>query len=287
MADAAVTARSLNNRQMGLLMVLPAVLLMGVFYVYPLLQVLWISGTEPTVGLGNYQALAGSGVVRRIAMTTARVCLTTTAIAVLLGYVVAYAMATGTPRRRNLILMLVVAPMWVSALVRAFAWVVLLRQEGPVNALLIGSHVLAQPLQMLWTEAGVVIGMVHYMVPYAILPLYASMRDVDARLPMAARGLGASRLQAFVRVYLPLTVPGIVAASALVLVYSLGFFVIPAILGGGKTLMTAEYIRLQITELLQWGPGTALAVVLVVVVLALLALMTRVVGARRVFGGAG
>jgi putative spermidine/putrescine transport system permease protein len=129
--------------------------------------------------------------------------------------------------------------------------------------------------------------MVHYMVPYAILPLYASMRDVDARLPMAARGLGASRLQAFVRVYLPLTVPGIVAASALVLVYSLGFFVIPAILGGGKTLMTAEYIRLQITELLQWGPGTALAVVLVVVVLALLALMTRVVGARRVFGGAG
>ena len=118
-------------------------------------------------------------------------------------------------------------------------------------------------LSLVWNMFGVVVGMVHYMLPYAILPLYATMRDIDRRCIMAARGLGASRGQAFRQVFLPMSVPGIVASGALVFVYSLGFFIIPAILGGGKTLMVAEYVRLQIVELINWGTGTALSVVLV------------------------
>ena len=274
-----------DTQRVALLLVAPALLLMGMLYIYPLGGVLWTSFTEPQFGVGNYTEIAGSASVRRIAFTTLRICVITTAIAVFLGYVVAYAMATGSERKRRLVLMLVVAPLWVSALVRAFAWVVLLRQEGLVNNLLRQTHLIDAPLQLVWNEVGVVIGMVHYMLPYAILPLYTNMRDLDARLPLAARGLGATRLQAFRMVFLPLTVPGIAGASALVFVYSLGFFVIPAILGGGKTLMAAEYIRLQITELLQWGPATALAVVAVVAVLGLLAIVVRAVGTRRIFGG--
>ena len=180
---------------------------------------------------------------------------------------------------------LVVLPQWISALVRAFAWVVLLRREGIVNMMLQGLGLAHAPVALVWNDVGVTIGMVHYMLPYAVLPLYANMRDIDRRCITAARGLGASRLQAFRRIFLPLSLPGIVAATALVLVYSLGFFIIPAILGGGKTLMIAEYVWLQISELLNWGRGTMLAVVLLATVFALLGTVTWLVGAKRLFGG--
>src|SRR5690606_33085494 len=145
----------------------------------------------------------------------ARICLLTTLLAVLLGYVVSYALAAGSDRVRRWTLVLVVAPLWISALVRAFAWVVVLRREGVVNSVLQGIGLTDAPLALVWNEIGVVIGMVHYMLPYAVLPLYANMRDIDRRAMMAARGLGASRWQAFRRIFLPLSVPGIVAAGAL------------------------------------------------------------------------
>jgi putative spermidine/putrescine transport system permease protein len=126
--------------------------------------------------------------------------------------------------------------------------------------------------------------MVHYMIPYAVLPLYASMRDIDPRLVPAARGLGATRIEAFRRVFLPLTLPGIVAATVLVFIFSLGFHVTPAILGGGRTLMVAEYIKLQILDLIRWGVGTMMASTLFVAVVVVLAIFARVVDFRRLFG---
>jgi putative spermidine/putrescine transport system permease protein len=266
-------------------MIAPALILMLVFYLYPLVQVLLISVTEPSPGLGNYAQLGASSSIQRVLWTTARICLTTTAIAVLLGYVVAYAMTSGSAFVRRWTLVLVVVPLWISALVRAFSWVVVLRREGVVNTVLQGVGLIDAPLALVWNEIGVVIGIVHYMLPYAILPLFANMRDIDRRAVMAARGLGATRWQAFRRIFLPLSIPGIVASAALVLVYSLGFFVIPAILGGGKTLMIAEYVRLQIVELVNWGLGTTLATILVAAVLLLLGLVTWAIGARRLFGG--
>ena len=266
-------------------MVAPALVLMLTLYVYPILQVLAISVTEPKPGLANYGELFDSGAVQRVLWTTARICVATTAIAVLLGYVVSYVMTAGSERLQRAILAIVVLPLWISALVRAFAWVVLLRREGIVNMMLQSLGLAHAPVALVWNDVGVTIGMVHYMLPYAILPLYANMRDIDRRCITAARGLGASRLQAFRRIFLPLSLPGIVAATALVLVYSLGFFIIPAILGGGKTLMIAEYVWLQISELLNWGRGTMLAVVLLATVFALLGTVTWLVGAKRLFGG--
>jgi putative spermidine/putrescine transport system permease protein len=279
------TALRLGDDAIVWLMVAPALVLMLTLYVYPILQVLAISVTEPKPGLANYGELFDSGAVQRVLWTTARICVVTTAIAVLLGYIVSYVMTAGSERLQRAILAIVVLPLWISALVRAFAWVVLLRREGIVNMVLQSLGIAHAPVALVWNDVGVTIGMVHYMLPYAILPLYANMRDIDRRCIAAARGLGASRLQAFRRIFLPLSLPGIVAATALVLVYSLGFFIIPAILGGGKTLMIAEYIWLQISELLNWGRGTMLAVVLLATVFALLGAVTWLVGAKRLFGG--
>lgn len=235
------------------LLIAPAVILMLAFYAFPLAEVLWISFTEPEPGFGNYERLLTSPALQRVWMTTLRICVITTAITLVAGYVVAYALVSAPPRIQRWMFVCVLLPLWISVLVRAFAWVTLLRSQGVVNEALVAVGLIDRPLRLIWNEFGIAVGMVHYMIPYAVLPLYASMRDIDPRLVPAARGLGATRFEAFRRVFLPLTKPGIVAATVLVFIFSLGFYVTPAILGGGRTLMVAEYIKLQILDLIRWG----------------------------------
>ncbi|PWS35772.1 ABC transporter permease [Falsiroseomonas bella] len=273
------------QRQTGWwLLILPAFLLMTAFYVAPILQVLAISFTEPQPGLQNYERLFTSESVQRVIGTTLRICLITTALALLLGYALAYRIALAEERVRRWWILAVLVPLWISVLVRAFAWVTLLRRQGLVNQALLETGVIAEPLQLVWNEFGIVVGMVHYMVPYAVLPMLASMREIDPRLLAAARGLGASRFTVFARVFLPLSAPGLIAAGVLVFIFSLGFYITPAILGGGKTLMVAEWIGLQILDLIRWGLGTMMATVLVVAILTTLAIFSRAVDLRRLFG---
>jgi putative spermidine/putrescine transport system permease protein len=266
------------------LLIAPAVILMLAFYAFPLGEVLWISVTEPQPGFGNYERLFTSAALQRVWMTTLRLCVITTAVTLVAGYVVAYALVSAPPRLQRWMFVCVLLPLWISVLVRAFAWVTLLRSQGVVNQALLGLGLIDQPLRLIWNEFGIAVGMVHYMIPYAVLPLYASMRDIDPRLVPAARGLGATRLEAFRRVFLPLTLPGIVAATVLVFIFSLGFYVTPAILGGGRTLMVAEYIKLQILDLIRWGVGTMMASTLLVAVVLVLAIFARIVDFRRLFG---
>jgi putative spermidine/putrescine transport system permease protein len=265
-------------------LLLPAFLLMTVLYVAPILQVLAISVTEPTLGTANYERLLSNAGVQRVVWTTLRIGLLTTAMALLLGYALAYVIALAQPAAQRWWLLGVLLPLWISVLVRAFAWVTLLRRQGLVNQGLQATGLIDAPLQLVWNEFGVVVGMVHYMVPYAVLPMLASMREIDPRLLAAARGLGASRGAVFGRVFLPLSLPGVVAAAVLVFIFSLGFYITPAILGGGKTLMAAEWIKLQILDLVRWGMGAMLATVLVAAILATLAVFSRVVDLRRLFG---
>lgn len=254
-------------------------------YLLPLANILWISVTDPAPGLGNYQRLLDSEAMRRVLWTTFRVAAWTTVCAVVLGYLVAYVMLQASPRHRLWITAFVLVPFWVSVLVRAFAWLTLLRSEGLVNGALAGLGLIAEPLPLARNEFGVLVGMVHYMVPYAVLPLYAGMKGIDPALAAASRSLGAGPLRTFVKVFLPLSLPGIFAAALLVFVLSLGFLVTPAILGGGKVVMIAEYVRLQIFQTVRWGVGTMMASVLLLSVLALIAALSRVVDVRRLFGG--
>lgn len=265
-------------------LILPAFLLMSLLYVAPIAQVLAISVTDPAPGLDNYERLLTNGAIQRVVFTTLRICLITTSVSLLLGYALAYVVSLASPRARTWWLLGVLVPMWISVLVRAFAWVTLLRRQGLVNQALQGMGVIDAPLALVWNELGIVIGMVHYMVPYAVLPMLASMMEIDRRVLAAARGLGASRGVVFRRVFLPLSAPGLVAASVLVFIFSLGFYITPAILGGGRTLMAAEWIKIQILDVLRWGLGAMLAVVLVLTIFTVLAVFSRVVDLRRLFG---
>ncbi len=284
MMAAAAPSRFLGASLPWWLLIAPALVLMLAFYAFPLGEVLWISFTEPEPGLSNYERLITSEAVQRVWITTLRICIITTVITLLAGYVVAYALSSAPPRMQRWMFLFILLPLWISVLVRAFAWVTLLRRQGLINEALMGAGVIDEPLRLIWNEFGIAVGMVHYMIPYAVLPLYASMRDIDPRLVPAARGLGASRFEAFRHVFLPLTRPGIIAATVLVFIFSLGFYVTPAILGGGRTLMIAEYIKLQILDLIRWGLGTMMASTLLFAIVLLLWALSRIIDIRRVFG---
>ena len=265
-------------------LVLPALLVTAICFAVPVANVLRLSFVEPAAGFGNYVELVTEPLYRSIAATTLRMALATTAISVLLGYLVAYVIAHTAPRHRQWLLLAVLMPFWLSVLVRAFAWVVLLQREGLINAALMSLGLADQPLALLRNETGVLIGMVHYMVPYAVLPLLSTMLGIDQRLVPAARACGAGPVRSFLKIFLPLSLPGIVAATILVFILSLGFLVTPALLGGGKVVMVAQYIEFGISETLNWGIATALATCLLALVVLSLALVARLVPADKLFG---
>lgn len=275
-------------RQQGVywLLIAPALGLMVALFIFPLLRILWISVAEPSLGLQNYQLLLTSGAIQRILVTTARICVLTTVLTLIGGYAIAYALVHVGERQRQWMLFCVLLPFWLSVLVRAFAWVMLLRRDGAVNATLLALGLIDSPLTLVRNEFGVVVGMVHYMLPYAVLPLYANMLGIDRRLVAAARGLGAGSWTAFRKVFLPLSLPGIVGAAVLVFVFSLGFYITPALLGGGKTVMIAEYIGVNILHNTRWGLATMLASTLLITVFLLLGLMSRAVDMRKLYGAA-
>ncbi|MEM6488395.1 MAG: ABC transporter permease [Pseudomonadota bacterium] len=265
-------------------LIAPALGAMLIFYVWPLVQVLWLSVTEPVPGLQNYERLGESRILARVWWTTLEVCLITTALTVTLGYVVAYAMTIVGEGQRTAMMFCVLLSLWLSVLIRAFAWVMLLRNNGVVNEAIMGLGLTDQPIRLVRNQIGVLIGMVHFMLPLAVLPIFANMQGIEARLVSAARGLGASPARAFLLVFLPLSKPGIIAATILVFVFSLGFFITPALLGGGKVVMISEYIRVSFEETLRWGQATMLSTVLLFAVFLSLALVARLVDLRTVFG---
>jgi putative spermidine/putrescine transport system permease protein len=266
------------------LLVLPAVLMLVTLYLVPLANVLLTSVTDPKPGLGNYALLFTSSSVQRALVTTLRIAAITTVVALVLGYVVAYAMRAASTQRQRIMLFCVLLPFWISILVRSFAWIALLGSQGPLNTTLLGWGLIDEPLGVVRNETGVLIGMIHVMLPYAILTLYANMRGIDVGLVAAARSLGASRFQAFRMVFLPLTAPGLIGAGTLVFILSLGFYVTPALLGGGKVLMIAEYVAVQINDTLRWGLGTMLATTLMISVLGALWALSRVIDVKKLFG---
>lgn len=268
----------------GWLLVLPLIALLALCFAVPLASVLWISVSDPEIGFQNYARLAGSEAMQRVLWTTLRVSAETTAIALALGYLVAYVMTHVGPTHRLWITAFVLVPFWVSVLVRAFAWMTLLRTEGIVNSALTDLGLIGQPLEIIRNEFAVVLGMVHYMVPYAILPLYSAMTGINPLLGDASRSLGAGPVRTFMNVFLPLSMPGVVSAGILVFIFSLGFMVTPALLGGGKVMMVGEYVRVSIFQTVRWGVGTMMASVLLVTVIGLLLVMSRVVDVKAMFG---
>ncbi|MGN6752236.1 MAG: ABC transporter permease [Intrasporangium sp.] len=206
----------------------------------------------------------------------------TTALALLIGYPAAYAIAKVPQRWRVVALVLVVLPFWTNFLIRTYGWIVLLGSEGVLNRALLATGITSQPLELLYTRGAVVVGLLYAYLPLMILPLYASIERIDPQLREAAANLGATRWRSFWDITVPLSLPGAITGSLFVFVPSLGNFVVPELLGGGKTVMVGNLIRDQFLKARDWPFGAVLALVVIALLVVLFALQSR--AARRVSG---
>jgi putative spermidine/putrescine transport system permease protein len=260
------------------LLIAPLLGLLALAYVIPFLGVVRWSVTLPEPGLGQYRTALTDPLVLSVLWRTLRICVIVTVISVTAAFVLALLWVRGGVWTRRLVELCILIPFWISVLTRAFGWLALLSNRGLVNSWLISLGVLDEPLTLVRNEFGVIVGMVHFLIPFAVFPLATAIRAVDERVLLAARGMGASRSRIFWQVFLPMTRPGILGAALLVFVFALGFFITPAILGGGRSVMAAELIYLRIFQSPDWGLGAAISVILMAAVGALLALMLRLGG---------
>lgn len=266
---------------------LPALLLVICVLVIPVGWLFWLSFLSDAgeFSLEHYRRLASQASYARIFRTTFEVSLVTTGLCIILGYPLAYLLAQ-LPRRLAAICMVaVLLPFWTSVLVRTYAWLALLQRQGLINDWGIGAGLWAEPLPLVHNLFGTLIGMTHIMLPYLVLPLYGSMKAINSDYLKAAANLGASPVRAFWSVYLPMTLPGLVAGSTIVFILCLGFYVTPALLGGGKVILVSMRIATDIEMFFNWGAASALGVVLLILTVTLLLLASRIAGFDRLAGG--
>jgi putative spermidine/putrescine transport system permease protein/spermidine/putrescine transport system permease protein len=259
-------AHSANRERRHLLWLsVPALVLIGVICAIPVLCLFWLSFLGPDgLSLRNYARIIENPSYIAIFKNTFLVSSIITVLAIALGYPLAYYIATLPNRLATLFLALVLIPFWTSLLVRTYAWLVILQRQGLINQMLISLGIIDRPLQLVYNWTGTVVGMLHIMLPFFVLPMYAAIRSVDRDLLRAAASLGASPTTTFWTVFLPLTMPGLLAGAMLVFVYSLGFYVTPAILGGGRVTMVAMKVEQNATIYSDWGAASSLGLVLLV-----------------------
>lgn len=263
--------------------VLPALVVLGVFFAYPVFDILRLSLDDfdpPQIGgLDNYAWFFDTNVNIVVLERTLLVSLGVTIICLLLAYPYAYLMTRVDRGWFAVLLLLVLVPFWTSLMVRNYAWLVLLQDSGPINDVF--EWLGLGRAQLVDSVVGVVIGEVQILLPFMVIPVYATLRRIDAKLVLAARGLGASPRAAFLRVYLPLSAPGVLAGALLTFVLALGFYLAPALLGSPQESLLSQLIAIQVNELFALGRAGTMAAVLLVSALVL------VVAAARLSARAG
>lgn len=252
----------------GIGYVLPLLAAMVLAFNLPILMMLAWSIGEPAAPFVHFAKIVETAVYVKVLGNTFRIALIATAVCVVLGYPLAYWMRGLSPGRQLVAAALVVLPFWVSILVRTYAWIVVLGNDGVVNRSLQWLGVTGAPVSFLYNEFGVIIGTTNILLPFLVLPLLAAMLKLDDRLLQAAASLGASRRTIFWRVFFPLTLPSLAAGAILVFILTLGFFITPAILGGGRVPMIANMLDLLINRLPRWELAAAISTVLLVLTLA-------------------
>ena len=282
--------RSALFERLGLLgLVAPALLLIVVTMLLPVAWLLYLSvlSDSGAFSLEHYQRMWEHPSYARTFLTTFQVSLLTTAICILLGYPLSYFLSEIPRRAANLCMIAVLLPLWTSLLVRTYAWLVLLQRRGLINNWGIELGLWDEPLALVHNLAGTLIGTVHVMLPFMVLPLYSAMRAIDRNYLRAAANLGASPLRSFWLVFFPLAMPGLVTGALIVFILCLGFYVTPAVLGGGKVIMVSNRIANDIEIFFNWGAASALGVVLLLLTAVLILAAGRLVRMDRVLGGEG
>lgn len=269
------------------LLILPAAVFLVAFFLAPLLIMSLRSVTDPPgAGLANYERFFAQAAYVRVLTNTFWIAAISTVTCLVIGYPYAYLMSIVPGRVAGILLIAVLLPFWSSLLVRTFAWQVILRDTGVINTFLLDLGLISEPLTLIRTTAGVIVGMSHILLPFMVLPIWAVMRRIDPEYGRAAANLGASPASAFLRIVVPLSLSGVVAGSLLVFVLALGFYITPALLGGLRDQMISQLIVQQVQQRLDWGFGAAMSVLLMLITLVLLFAASRAVRLRDVFGSA-
>lgn len=266
-----------------LILLVPALLLISLFFVVPLVDIFQRSFTDPEFGFQNYVWIVTNESAVAVLVRTFVISLIVTLVTLVLAYPYAYLMTIVGDRGRAVLTLFIMLPLWTSILVRTLAWFVLLQDTGPINDLIQSWGF--DPIPLIRTPFGVALGMTQVLLPFMVLPLYSAMAKIDKRLLPAAASLGAHPIVAFWKVYLPLSRPGIFAGSITVFILGLGFYIIPALLGSPKETMVSALIYLQVSQFLEWGRGTALGIFLLVVTIGLLALVSKLAKGTSIFPG--
>ena len=279
---AAAPRRGQLPLSLSLLLIAPLLLLLAWAFFLPIGRLLLTSVTEPALSLDNYRRLLEEPLYRQVIFRTLWIALVCTVSALLLGYPIAALMARPGHPGAKIALVCVMIPLWTSALIRSYAWIMLMQRKGVINSLLLAWDPEAKPWTMLYTNGAVLMAMTHVLLPFMVLPIASALGSISPDLPRAALNLGAGRVRTFFSVTLPLSLPGVFAGCLLVFVMSLGFYVTPALVGGPQTLMIATLIAEQATTLLNWPFAGAISCVLLVMSLGLTIAFKRLLRLDRV-----
>lgn len=271
----------------GTIFIVPAVLLLALVFVGPLVwffaRVLGSVGAPAEIAAHAWSVINSKVVVTALT-TTNWISLLVTLLVLLISYPVAYYLANHRGWRFTLVLFCIVVPYFTSIIVRTYSWMVLLGRHGLVNQVLLQLGVVDQPLTLLYTKAGVLIGMVYVLLPYMVLTLFAAMKAIDPSLMRAARGLGAGPFYAFTRVYFPLSIHGVISGSLIVFILSIGFFITPALMGGPADVMIAMLIERSVEITFDWAGAAVMSLLLLVATLVLYSIYYRLTDVRRMMG---
>lgn len=276
--------RRLDNK----FLLVPILIFLAFFFVYPVTSMLSISFSDRSGAFTwiNYIELF-QGYNISVMITTLKISFWTTVVTVLLSYPVAYFLATTPKRSTNLIMIVVLLPLWTSVLVRAFAWIVLFGRGGVINSALQSAGLIDVPLELLYTYFSVIVAMTHALMPIAVLSMYSTMQNIDRNLESAAATLGAEPGNAFWRVYFPISFPGVASAALVTFIVSVGIFIHPALLGSPEQTMIAQVIIQQIDELFNWGLAAAVSVMVLVISIVFIVIFDRVLGVATITGAQG
>jgi ABC-type spermidine/putrescine transport system permease subunit I len=271
------------GRFTGFLLVAPLLLLMLIFFFWPLIGLIVTSVTKPTIGFDNYIMFFTRPMFMRSAIKTYWISLLVTVGALVIGTMVAWEMRISRNRlKKGLLWASVLLPLWMGTIIRNYAFTILLQRSGIVNQALLFLGLIDEPLGLLYTDFAVFLGILYYMLPYAVLPLYATFVQIDDELMEAAQSLGSSYLGAFASVVIPLSVSGFLATAGIVFVVGLGFYITPLLLGGPQSQFLATAISIQIFNLFDLPGAAASGTILMVSGMLCLGIVWRIVGFERI-----
>jgi len=270
-------------RAVGLALLAPVTFLLAILFVWPFLSLFWTSVSDPTLGLQNFTSFFNTPSYVRATLTTFRVTLVVATFALALGVMIAWKLRTSRSTLMRLLLWsALILPLWQSVVIRNYAFTILLERTGVVNTTLNATGVINQPMDLLYTEFAVTIGMLYSLLPYAILPVYASFQAIDMELLSAARSAGASKARAFVSIVVPLSLPSLLASFAIVFILGLGFYITPVVLGGAGSPFLATVIDQQIYGLFDLPLAAATSTLLFIEAVIILIVAVKTVGFDRI-----